>query len=132
MTMNEVFEESLEDGFAGNLDGEGYQARIVYGAKISRDNETGEIEIYNVTRGGEMYLPLSDYEKEYFLEKGWRYGVYMMFLHNNRLKLDVIERSIRMEVNTVNNAAALKGLRSKRNKILEKYNNVNNLLKLIK
>ena len=132
MTMNEVFEESLDDGFAGNLDGEGYQARIVYGAKISRDNETGEIEIYNVTRGGEMYLPLSDYEKEYFLEKGWRYGVYMMFLHNNRLKLDVIERSIRMEVNTVNNAAALKGLRSKRNKILEKYNNVNNLLKLIK
>tara|TARA_R110001592_G_scaffold15116_4_gene66444 strand:- start:1550 stop:1948 length:399 start_codon:yes stop_codon:yes gene_type:complete len=132
MTMDEVFEESLDDGFAGNLDGEGYQARIVYGAKISRDNETGEIEIYNVTRGGEMYLPLSDYEKEYFLEKGWRYGVYMMFLHNNRLKLDVIERSIRMEVNTVNNAAALKGLRSKRNKILEKYNNVNNLLKLIK
>tara|TARA_R110002050_G_scaffold283256_1_gene431569 strand:+ start:816 stop:1214 length:399 start_codon:yes stop_codon:yes gene_type:complete len=132
MTMDEVFEESLDDGFAGNLDGEGYQARIVYGAKISRDNETGEIEIYNVTRGGEMYLPLSDYEKEYFLEKGWRYGVYMMFLHNNRLKLDVIERSIRMEVNTVNNAAALKGLRSKRNKILEKYNNVNNLLKSIK
>jgi hypothetical protein len=130
--MDEVFEESLDDGFSGNLDGEGYQARIVYGAKISRDNETGEIEIYNVTRGGEMYLPLSDYEKEYFLEKGWRYGVYMMFLHNNRLKLDVIERSIRMEVNTVNNAAALKGLRSKRNKILEKYNNVNNLLKSIK
>ena len=69
MTMDEVFEESLDDGFAGNLDGEGYQARIVYGAKMSRDNETGEIEIFNTSRGGEMYLPISDYEKENFLEK---------------------------------------------------------------
>tara|TARA_R110000782_G_scaffold96183_2_gene180633 strand:- start:3784 stop:4182 length:399 start_codon:yes stop_codon:yes gene_type:complete len=132
MTMNEVFEESLDDGFAGNLDGEGYQARIVYGAKISRDNETGEIEIFNVSRGGEMYLPISDYEKENFLDKGWRYGAYVLFLSNNRLKLDVIERSIRIEVNTTNNPAYLKSLKSKRVKVLERYNNVNNLLKSIK
>lgn len=132
MTMNDVFEESLDDGFAGNIDGEGYQARIVYGAKISRDNETGAIEIFNVSRGGEMYLPISDNEKENFLEKGWRYGAYVLFLSNNRLKLDVIERSIRMEINSGRNSATLKGLNSKRSKILEKYNNINNLLKLIK
>jgi hypothetical protein len=130
--MSEVFEESLDDGFAGNIDGEGYQARIVYGAKISRDNETGEVEIFNVSRGGEMYLPISSHERMNFIEKGWRYGAYLLFLANNRLKLDVIERSIRLEVNTTNNPAYLKSLKTKRVKVLERYNNVNNLLNLIK
>lgn len=130
-TEDEVFEQALQDSFASKVDGRGYEARISYGTKITRDTITGEVEFFNTTQGGNHYLHLSPKEVYVFYSKGWKYGIYVVYLSNNRVKLEAIEKSIRKEVNTTNNHATLKSLRGKRDKALAQYNKVNLLLKSI-
>ena len=130
-TQDQVFEQALEDKYASNIDGRGYEGRISYGIKITRDNRTGEVEFFNTTQGGSYYVKLSPAEEHLFYSKGWKYGIYVVYLSNNRLKLETIERSIRKEVNTTNNHATLKSLRGKRDKVLTRYIKVNLLLKSI-
>lgn len=130
-TQEQVFEQALEDKYASNVDGRGYQGRISYGTKITRDNRTGEVEFFNTTKGGAYYVKLSAQEEGIFYSKGWKYGIYVLYLSNNRVKLESIERSIRKEVNSTNNHATLKSLRGKRDKVLAQYNKVNLLLKSI-
>jgi|TARA_R110000824_G_scaffold22084_2_gene81364 hypothetical protein len=130
-SANEVFEQSLQDRHAGQVDSDGYRARMRYGTKISRDNLTGEVEFFNCTKGGNMYALLTPTEINIFLEKGWVCGVYVVYLSNNRLKLDIIERSIRREVNEKNNPATIKSLKAKQERIFSRYNKVNLLLKSI-
>jgi len=127
-TVNEVFNQAKEDSFAGNVDGKGYEARIVYGTKISRDLYTGEVQFFNCTKGGSYYTLLSDEEINIFREKGWRCGVYVLFLSNNRSRLDSLERSIRREVNGENNPSRIKFWKVRRERILQRYNNINLLL----
>lgn len=130
-TQEQVFEQALEDKYASNVDGRGYQGRISYGTKITRDNRTGEVEFFNTTKGGAYYVKLSAQEEGIFYSKGWKYGIYVLYLSNNRVKLESIEKSIRKEVNSTNNHATLKSLRGKRDKVLAQYNKVNLLLKSI-
>jgi len=133
-TPEQVFKQALRDDFAANLDGDGYEARLVYGTKICRDNATGKVEFFNVThKGGSWggYLPLTEGEVFNFLHKGWRYGVYVLYLSNNRLKLDKIERRIRREANADNNLKVISYLTAQRQKVLEGYNKINHQLNLI-
>ena len=130
-TSDQVFEQALEDRFASNVDGRGYEGRISYGTKITRDNATGEVEFFNTTKGGSHYVKLSPAEEHIFYSKGWKYGIYVVYLSNNRIKLESIERSIRKEVNSANNHATLKSLQGKRDRVLIQYNKVNLLLKSI-
>lgn len=124
-TPDEVFTQALADKFAGNIDGKGYEGRLAYGTKITRDNLTGEVEFFNTTRGGHHYLLLTRNEIKNFLFGGWKYGACVVYLSNNRSKLDAIERQIRKEVNSTNNPATLKSLQGKRKRTLERYNKVN-------
>lgn len=128
-TLEEVFNQALDDKFAGNVDGVGYEARINNGTKISKDSTTGKIELFNISKGGGYYLKLIGLEVESFLEGGWRYGTYVLSLSNNRSRLDSIERSIRREVNGSNNPATLRGLKKRRAQALERYSFFNQLIK---
>jgi len=130
-SRQEVFEQALQDQYAGRVDSNGYRARMVYGTKVSRDTKTGEVEFFNCTQGGNMYAPLTPDEIKVFLDNGWRCGTYVLYLSNNRLKLDTIERSIRREVNGRNNPATIGSLKAKREKVLKRYNKINLLLKSI-
>ena len=91
----------------------------------------GEVEFFNTTQGGSHYVKLSPAEEHIFYSKGWKYGIYVVYLSNNRIKLESIERSIRKEVNSTNNHATLKSLQGKRDRVLTRYNKVNLLLKSI-
>lgn len=128
MTMQKLWEQAENDKFAANLDGVGYQARLVYGTKISRDNNTGEVELFNVAVNGDYYQKLTEKEVNTFLAGGWRYGVYVLSLSNNRTRLDSIEKSIRREVNGEARESTLRNLRTRRQTIVEKYNKMNLLL----
>lgn len=128
MTIQKLWEQAENDKFAANLDGVGYQARLVYGTKISRDNNTGEVELFNVAVNGDYYQKLTEKEVNTFLAGGWRYGVYVLSLSNNRTRLDSIEKSIRREVNGEARESTLRNLRTRRQTIVEKYNKMNLLL----
>jgi len=120
-TLIDVWNQAKEDCFTATLDGEGYEARILYGCKISKDNDTNMVQLQNTSRGGEWYLQLDPDEIEIFLKMGWRIGIYMLSLSNYRLKLDRIEMLIKMEVNGRKNPKQIQSLKSSRQRILEKY-----------
>jgi len=71
-TQDQVFEQALEDKYASNIDGRGYEGRISYGIKITRDNRTGEVEFFNTTQGGSYYVKLSPAEEHLFYSKNGR------------------------------------------------------------
>ena len=124
----DVWNQAKEDCFTANLDGEGYEARILYGCKISKDNDTNMVQLQNTSRGGEWYLQLDPDEIEIFLKMGWRIGIYMLSLSNYRLKLDRIEMLIKMEVNGRKNPKQIQSLKSSRQRILERYSKIKNEL----
>ena len=45
--LNSVFEEAKLDEYSGVLDSKGAEARIVLAIKITRDRESGDVEILN-------------------------------------------------------------------------------------
>ena len=47
--LKEIFDEALSDVGSSNLNGKGYEARMRLGIKITRDLESGEIIIYDLS-----------------------------------------------------------------------------------
>lgn len=130
-TLDEIFNQALQDSLAANVDSHGYEARIGYGTKITRDKNTGEVEFFNCTAAGGFYQTISEEDIENFLQKGWKIGAYVLYLSNNRIKLDLIDRQIRREINSSNNPASIKSLKNKKEATIARYNKINLKLKSI-
>ena len=121
-SLEELFSQACQDNLATNLDSPTYEARLVYGCKIIKERENGKITIQNTTKGGDFYEDVSDFELGSFLDRGFRYGVYVVALENYKRKLVTIERSIRREMNGRQNPKIITSLKSHRERILNKYN----------
>lgn len=123
-SLEDIWNQSLEDEYAVILDGDGYKSRLVYGVKIVRDDETTEVVILNTMRGGNYYSKINSQELEVFHKKGWRNGVYVVALSNYRTKLDSIQERIRNEVNGKNSTKTIQSYKSYRERILGRYNEI--------
>jgi len=86
--LQDIWRQALDDDFATDINGQGYESRLVYGVKIIRDNVTKEVQILKAMTGSEYYPKLSKDEIEVFLDKGWRYGIYSLSLASYRTKLE--------------------------------------------
>jgi hypothetical protein len=131
-SLEDIWVQALEDTYAITLDGSGYQARMVYGLKIVKDDETNEIQLINATRGGDYYREVNAEELKVFLEKGWRYGVYVLSLSNYRLKLDLIEQKIHKEMNSRKSKKQIDMLKGSRKRVMNKYSEINYKLNQLK
>ena len=127
-SLMDVYQQAVDDSFAVNLKGKGYNSISLYGVKIVMDYETKEVALYNMNRGGLYYDKLSEDETNNFLENGWRYGVYVISLSNYRTKLDRLELKIRDEVNNRNRVKEVQAMRDLRDIILRKYSEITNKL----
>ena len=130
--LQDIWGQALEDDFATDINGQGYESRLVYGVKIIRDNLTKEVQILKAMTGSEYYPNLSKDEIEVFLDKGWRYGIYSLSLASYRTKLENIKEAIKSEVNGRNRIKRLYLYKESRDGILKKYNNINNKLNQLK
>ena len=128
-SLEHIFQESVEDFESAILDSMDYEARLLRGIKIVKDNETGEVVIFNTTKGGDYYKELGDNEYNLFLENGWKIGVYVISLSNYRRKLVSIERRIKEELGGRKNAKSIKMSKSRRLAILKNFSEVSNKLK---
>ena len=126
--LQDIWGQALQDDFATDINGQGYESRLVYGVKIIRDNVTKEVQILKAMTGSEYYPNLSKDEIEVFLDKGWRYGIYSLSLASYRTKLENIKEAIKSEVNGRNRIKRLYLYKESRDGILKKYNNINNKL----
>lgn len=123
-SLEDLWSQALDDNYAVNLDGEGYQSRLVYGVKIILEEETREIILLNTMRGGDYYTKIYPQELEVFNEKGWRFGVYSLALSNYRLKLNSVQDRIRNEANGRNSRKTIESYKSYRERILNRYNEI--------
>ena len=90
-----------------------------------------KLSSFNSTTGGGFYQVISVLDIENFLQKGWKVGAYVLYLSNNRTKLDLIDRMVRKEINSSNNPASIKSLKAKKERVIKKYNKINLKLKSI-
>lgn len=130
--LQDIWGQALDDDFATDINGQGYESRLVYGVKIIRDNVSKEVQILKAMTGSEYYPNLSKDEIEVFLDKGWRYGIYSLSLASYRTKLENIKEAIKSEVNGRNRIKRLYLYKESRDGILKKYNNINNKLNQLK
>tara|TARA_Y100000401_G_scaffold92022_1_gene77957 strand:+ start:25951 stop:26358 length:408 start_codon:yes stop_codon:yes gene_type:complete len=128
-SLSEVFEQSILDRESAQLDSRLYQARLLRGIKIVRDNETLEVEIFNTTMGGDFYKEVNAEQYKLFKENGWKIGVYVISLTNYRRKLVKIEQRIKDELNSRKNAKSIKTAKQRRLTILKNFSEVSNKLK---
>jgi len=130
--IQDVWTEALADQFATTLDSTGYEARIVYGCRIVKDRLTNEIELYNTGQGGDYYQKLNEEQEKVFIEKGWRYGCYVLSLSNYRRKLSKIEKMIRNEMNGKKNPKQVQSYKTSRENLLNQYAEISKKLNKIK
>lgn len=123
-----IFEMAKADHGSINLDGTDHEARMQLGVKIVRYTEDDKVEIYNTSKGGDYYKELTRDEVKVFIEKGWRYGIYVISLSNYRSKLDSLKEAIKNHSNNNLTKKHLQILHNRRDTILEKYNEVKNKL----
>jgi len=128
-SLEYIFQESVKDFESAILDSLDYEARLLRGIKIVKDNETGEVVIFNTTKGGDYYKEIEDGEYNLFLENGWKIAVYVISLSNYRRKLVSIEQRIKEELRGRKNAKSIKMSKSRRLAILKNFSEVSNKLK---
>ena len=127
-TLEDIFNEAVNDRNSAIVDGDGYEARLLYGIRISRDKKTNEIVIEDSSSSGDYYNELSDEYYQIFLDNNWKYGVYVLSLSNIRRKLDLIEIKIRDEINSRNNEKYIKQQIQSRDNLLNRFATINNKL----
>lgn len=120
MTIEEVFNQAMDDEYALSSIGVMSLSKHLYDCKIIYWKPRNAIEILN-TGLGDWYEKVSPEHLNIFLEKGWRSGVYELTLSNYRSKLEAIERQIKLEVNTKMNPKRIKSLKNSREEIINMY-----------
>ena len=129
-TLEDIFNEAVADKDTVTLDGVGYEARMLYGIKISKDNYTQYVFIQECNSNGDYYTDIPIRHYDLFFEKGWKYTLYVLSLNNLRLRFDEIDNKIKLETNTRNNEKYIKSLVQSKENLESMYNKINN--KLIK
>ena len=95
------------------------------GSKINKLDDC--IEILDVTGVG-YYKEFTDDQYRVMLENGWRDGCYMMSIERCKAKLELIENSIRDEVNSRRNDKHIQHLKSRRENILKRFTKIKSKL----
>tara|TARA_Y100001963_G_scaffold154140_1_gene242286 strand:+ start:457 stop:858 length:402 start_codon:yes stop_codon:yes gene_type:complete len=120
-TLDEVFKQARKEQGSVKLDGLGYEASIFLGVKISRDNLSGEVKIYDPIKSINYYVEIEEEQYESFKQLGWRKAVIDLSLLKYKDKLDRIKESIGREMNGNRSPKRLRILKESREQILRKY-----------
>jgi len=125
-----LFEEALNDRKAIESKTKKMHSVIVNGIKIQKFSD--RIEILNMGKGGDYFQECTPEEYDFFYDEGWEVGCYKVKINNCLHKLKIIEENIKTEVNTRKNDKHIQNLKTRREKILQKYTINKNKLNQIK
>jgi hypothetical protein len=121
-SLEEIFLQAHEDRGSIKTKMSMGMSIINYGLKIKKFSSG--IEILNCNRGGDYFKELSQREYKMVLENGWKNGALLVAMSNCQIKLDMIEEKMREEINTRKNDKYIQHLKTRREKILNKYTNL--------
>ncbi len=123
-SLDDIFNQSMDDKYAARLNGVGYISNTLYGVKIIRDNITSDVEILHAQFSEGYYAELTEEQINVFLEKGWRIGVYVVALSNYCLKLNAIEDKIKDALSRKGSKKFVQMLKDRREEVLNKYTEI--------
>lgn len=116
-----MFKQAQLDYASVDVSAKGYVAYIYLGVKITRDDETGEIIIYDPIKSVNYYIEIEKDLYELFYKKGWKKAVIEMTLEKYKDKLERIQNSVSNEMNGSQSQKRLKFFKETREMILNKY-----------
>jgi hypothetical protein len=131
-SLKDIIQQALNDDYSSNTTNRYNKSRIIFGIKIVEDSITKDIQIYNITKGGDYYKEINEEEYNIFLKKGWRYGVYVLSLNNIRTRLDNVESYIKEEVNGRLSKKAILKWKTSRINLMAKYSKITKKLNQLK
>ena len=120
-TLDEVFKQARQLHGVANLDGVGYEACVYLGVKITKDNESGDIKIYDPNKSVNYYVEVDNNMYAMFQEKGFKNAVIDLTLQKYKEKLERIKESVSNEMNGNQSPKRLRILKESREQILKKY-----------
>ena len=119
--LEKVFKQARSEYGSVNIDGDGYQACVYLGVKITKDDMTGEIKIYDPQKSVNYYVEIDKGLYSLFINKGWLGAVIDITLSKYKEKLERIKESIAKEMNGNQSPKRLRVLKEMREQILKKY-----------
>lgn len=119
--LDRVFKQARSDYGSVNIDGDGYQACVYLGVKITKDDMTGEIKIYDPQKSVNYYVEIDKGLYSLFIKNGWVSAVIDITLKKYKDKLERIKESISSEMNGNQSQKRLRFLKETREQILRKY-----------
>jgi hypothetical protein len=119
--LEKVFKQARSEYGSVNIDGDGYQACVYLGVKITKDDMTGEIKIYDPQKSVNYYVEIDKSLYSLFINKGWLGAVIDITLSKYKEKLEIIKESIAREMNGNQSPKRLRVLKEMREQILKKY-----------
>ena len=85
--LEKVFKQARSEYGSVNIDGDGYQACVYLGVKITKDDMTGEIKIYDPQKSVNYYVEIDKGLYSLFINKGWLGAVIDITLSKYKEKL---------------------------------------------
>ena len=119
--LEKVFKQARSEYGSVNIDGDGYQACVYLGVKITKDDMTEEIKIYDPQKSVNYYVEIDKSLYSLFINKGWLGAVIDITLSKYKEKLERIKESIAREMNGNQSPKRLRVLKEMREQILKKY-----------
>ena len=95
----DVFNEAMNDYATTKVNDTGYKAGIFLGVKITKDDTTDEIKIYDPEKSINYYVEIQDNVYSLFHSKGWKAAVIELTLKKYKERLERIKDSISREMN---------------------------------
>jgi|TARA_B100001059_G_C17772907_1_gene549503 hypothetical protein len=124
-TLADIFDQAMGDPASVKMSDKNKKSALSNGSKINKLDDC--IEILDVTGVG-YYKEFTDDQYRVMLENGWRDGCYMMSIERCKAKLELIENSIRDEVNSRRNDKHIQHLKSRRENILKRFTKIKSKL----
>jgi len=124
-TLAEIFDQAMDDRKSVKINHNKSLSALSNGSKITKFEDC--IQILDVT-GLEYYKEFTDDQYRVMLENGWRDGCYMISIEKCKAKLELIENSIRQEVNSRRNDKHIQHLKSRRENILKRFTKIKSKL----
>lgn len=120
--LYKIWEQACDDSKAIKMVTEKDESVFYKGIKIINDSEG--VKIYNTKKGALDYQEIDYDDYIYFLDKGFRNGVYHILKRTYKEQINAINIKIQSEVNQRNNKKHYDYLKLKRDNIINKYTKI--------
>jgi|TARA_B110000908_G_C10107701_1_gene381547 hypothetical protein len=120
--LYKIWDQACNDSKAIKMVTEKDESILYKGIKIISNKEG--IKIYNTKKGTLDYREVDYNDYLYFLDKGFRNGVYHILKRTYKDQIEIINTKIQSEVNQRNNKKHYDYLKLKRDNILNKYTQI--------